>query len=39
MKLTALETIQLAEFPNILFVRLHTDEGPVGLGEVEVTRT
>ena len=33
MKLTALETIQLAEFPNILFVRLHTDEGVVGLGE------
>ena len=33
MKLTALETIQLAEFPNILFVRLHTDEGVVGLRE------
>ena len=33
MKLTALETIQLAEFPNILFVRLHTDAGLVGLGE------
>src|SRR6266542_519251 len=33
MKLTALQTIQLAEFPNILFVRLHTDQGLVGLGE------
>ncbi|HEU5314913.1 MAG TPA: mandelate racemase/muconate lactonizing enzyme family protein [Chloroflexota bacterium] len=33
MKLTALETIQLAEFPNLLFLRLHTDDGLVGLGE------
>jgi galactonate dehydratase len=33
MKIQALETIQLGEFPNILFVRLHTDEGLVGLGE------
>jgi galactonate dehydratase len=33
MKLTALETLQLGEFPNILFLRLHTDEGLVGLGE------
>jgi len=33
MKITQLETIQLAEFPNILFVQLHTDEGLVGLGE------
>jgi galactonate dehydratase len=33
MKLTALETIQLAEFPNILFIRLHTDQGLIGLGE------
>src|SRR6266540_4314206 len=33
MKITALETIQLAEFPNLLFVRLHTDEGLIGLGE------
>jgi L-alanine-DL-glutamate epimerase-like enolase superfamily enzyme len=33
MKITQLETIQLAEFPNILFVQLHTDAGLVGLGE------
>ncbi len=33
MKITALETIRLEEFPNIIWVRLHTDEGIVGLGE------
>jgi galactonate dehydratase len=33
MKITSLETIRLAEFPNILWVRLHTDEGITGLGE------
>ncbi len=33
MKITELETIQLEEFPNILFVQVHTDEGLVGLGE------
>lgn len=33
MKITAIETIQLAEFPNLLWVQLHTDEGLVGLGE------
>ncbi|MCA0425088.1 MAG: mandelate racemase/muconate lactonizing enzyme family protein [Proteobacteria bacterium] len=33
MKITALETIRLEEFGNIIFVRLHTDEGLVGLGE------
>ena len=33
MRITALETIQLAEFPNLCFVRLHTDAGLVGLGE------
>lgn len=32
-KITQLETIRLREFPNILWVRLHTDEGLVGLGE------
>src|ERR1700682_2961214 len=30
---TALETIQLGEFPNVLWVRVHTDQGLVGLGE------
>jgi galactonate dehydratase len=33
MKITELETLRLGEFPNILWVRLHTDEGLVGLGE------
>ncbi len=33
MKITQLETIRLREFPNILWVRLYTDEGLVGLGE------
>lgn len=33
MKVRALETIRLGEFPNILWVRVHTDEGLVGLGE------
>ena len=33
MKITALETIRLDEFPNVLWVRVHTDEGLVGLGE------
>lgn len=33
MKITAVETIALDEFPNVLWVRLHTDEGLVGLGE------
>jgi galactonate dehydratase len=33
VKITKLETIRLGEFPNILWVRLHTDEGLVGLGE------
>ncbi len=33
MKITQLETLRLGEFPNILWVRLHTDEGLVGLGE------
>ena len=33
MKITALETIHVAEFPNILFVQVHTDDGLVGLGE------
>jgi galactonate dehydratase len=33
MKITQVETIRLGEFPNLLWVRLHTDEGLVGLGE------
>jgi galactonate dehydratase len=33
MKITAVETINLAEFPNVLWVHIHTDEGIIGLGE------
>jgi galactonate dehydratase len=33
MKITALETLRLGEFPNVLWVRVHTDEGLIGLGE------
>lgn len=33
VKITSLETIRLAEFANLIWVRLHTDEGLVGLGE------
>jgi galactonate dehydratase len=33
MKITAVDTILIDEFPNIAYVRLHTDEGLVGLGE------
>ncbi|MDQ3811364.1 MAG: mandelate racemase/muconate lactonizing enzyme family protein [Chloroflexota bacterium] len=33
MKITALETIHLAEFANVLWVRIYTDEGLIGLGE------
>ena len=33
MKITAVETVQVAEYGNLVWVELHTDEGPVGLGE------
>jgi galactonate dehydratase len=33
MKITALETLTLGEYPNLLWVQVHTDEGLVGLGE------
>jgi L-alanine-DL-glutamate epimerase-like enolase superfamily enzyme len=33
MKIEQLETLRLGEFPNLVWVRLHTDEGLVGLGE------
>ena len=33
MRITALETISTAEFENILWLKVHTDEGIVGLGE------
>ena len=33
MKITAIDTVQVAEFPSLVFVRVHTDDGLVGLGE------
>jgi galactonate dehydratase len=33
MKITKLETLRVAEFPKILWLRVHTDAGLVGLGE------
>jgi galactonate dehydratase len=33
MKVTTVETILVDEFPNLVFVRIHTDEGLVGVGE------
>jgi L-alanine-DL-glutamate epimerase-like enolase superfamily enzyme len=33
VKITAIETLRLAEFSNILWVRVHTDHGLIGLGE------
>ena len=33
MKVTRIETIRLGEFQNLLFVRVHADDGTIGLGE------
>jgi galactonate dehydratase len=33
MKITSLETLRLDEFYNVLWVRVGTDAGPIGLGE------
>jgi galactonate dehydratase len=33
MRITAIETIRIEEFSNILWVQVHTDEGITGLGE------
>lgn len=33
MKIERLETLRVGEFPNLVWVRLHTDQGLVGLGE------
>jgi len=33
VKITAIETLRLAEYPNLCWVLVHTDEGIVGLGE------
>lgn len=33
MKITQIETLRVAEHPNLLWVQVHTDEGLIGLGE------
>ena len=33
MKIVAVETIRVEEFPNLLWLQIRTDEGVVGLGE------
>jgi galactonate dehydratase len=33
LKITAIETLRTAEFANVLWVRVHTDSGIIGLGE------
>jgi galactonate dehydratase len=33
VKIVAIDTVQVAEFPSLVFVRVHTDAGLVGLGE------
>ena len=33
MKITRLETLRLEEFPNLVWLRVHTDAGLAGLGE------
>src|SRR5207248_8418753 len=38
MRITAVDTIQLGQFPNFFFVEIHTDEGLVGLGQTADSR-
>ncbi len=33
MKITGIETVRVEEFPNLLWLHVHTDEGLTGLGE------
>jgi galactonate dehydratase len=33
MMIIAIDTLRLEEFPNVLWVLVHTDEGLTGLGE------
>ena len=33
MKIAKIETLRIEEFPNLLWLRVHTDEGLIGLGE------
>ena len=33
MKITKIETIRIPEHPNLIWIKIHTDEGIIGLGE------
>ncbi len=33
MRISKLETVRITEFPQLLWLRIHTDEGLIGLGE------
>ena len=33
MKITKIETIRIPEHPNLIWIKIHTDEGITGLGE------
>ena len=33
LKITRIETLRLGEFPNIIWVLVHTDDGLIGLGD------
>src|SRR5579859_2865125 len=33
MHITRVQTLQTPTYPNVLWLQLHTDEGPIGLGE------
>jgi L-alanine-DL-glutamate epimerase-like enolase superfamily enzyme len=33
VKVTAIETVRLADFPNLIWVQIHSDQGLTGLGE------
>ena len=39
MKIAKIETIRIAEFPQLLWVQVHTDEGLKGLGETFFSAT
>src|SRR3977135_1407364 len=36
MKITAIETVWVDEFPTLIFVQIHTDDGHIGLGETSL---
>jgi galactonate dehydratase len=33
VKIVSIETLRTAEFANVIWVRVHTDAGVIGLGE------